>query len=167
MRDEHIISLLDSDRFGSLSESETLRVEGHFIHCDDCRHAYAATRVTAVLLKERSAATIDPSPFFSTRVMSLVREQQSESPFDLVNLWNTARSSLLSAFSVVLLLAGLTFLVPNAGPNDPTLALAQPFYSTEGVLFGDEASRLADSPDDEQVMDEVLSPEEADAGSQK
>ena len=167
MRDEHIISLLDSDRFGILSEPDNLRVEGHIIHCDDCRHAYASARVAAVLLKQHSASIIDPSPFFSTRVMALVREQQNESVlFDLGNMWNAARGLMLSTVSVVVLLAGLTFLAPQPGPNNQA-ALIQPFYSTEGVLFGDEVSRLGESPNDEQIMDAVLSPEEADAGSQK
>lgn len=167
MRNEHIIALLDSNRFGNLSGSDSARVEAHLIHCEGCRQAYAAAKVTAALLQARSAEAIEPPPFFSTRVMALIREQKNEtSLFDLVNLWKTARSSVLSAISVVVLLGGITFLVPGPPANEQARALGQPFYSTEVVVFGDEAAHLDDSPDDEQVMDEVLSPEETDAGSQ-
>ena len=165
MRDEHIIALLDSDRFGSWSSVETTRIEVHVAQCDDCRHAYAAARAAAVLLQARAAVSIEPSPFFSTRVMALVREQQNApSLLDLFKVWKTARGLVLSAASLVVLLGSLTFLTPQ--PNS-SQALARTNYSTEGVVFYDDATSTDASPSNEQVMDVVFTAEDTDAGNQK
>lgn len=166
MRDKHIILLLDSNRFGSLSGPESSRIEAHITHCVGCRQAYAAAKAAATLLTSRAAETIEPSAFFSTRVMHRIREQQNApSLLDLLTMWRAARSFVLSALSVVILLAGLTFLTPTSG--DQTLAFWQNNDSPEAVVFGEDVSRLDDSPSNEQVMDVVFTAEETDATKQK
>ena len=166
MKDKHIISLLDSNRFGSLSGPAALHIETHIADCDPCRQAYMTARVAAELLTARAAETIEPSAFFSTRVMAVIREQQdAPSLLDLASMWKATRGFVLSALSVVVLLAGLTFLTPQ--PADPALAFWQGNDSTEGVVFGDEASRVDDGPSNEQVVDVVFTPEDSDASNQK
>ena len=168
MRDEHIIALLDSDRFGNCSSVETTRIEVHVAQCADCRHAYTAARAAAVLLQARAAVSIEPSPFFSTRVMALVREQQNApSLLDLIKVWKTARGLVLSAASLVVLLGSLTFLTPQPNSSEVMTALARTNYSTEGVVFDDDATSTDASPSNEQVMDVVFTAEDTDAGNQK
>jgi anti-sigma factor RsiW len=166
MRDKHIILLLDNNRFGSLSEPESSQIEAHIDTCAGCRQAYVAARAAATLFTARAAETIEPSPFFSTRVMAVIREQQNTpSLLDFVTMWRAARGYVLSALSVVVLLAGLTFLTPDSG--DRTLALWQNNDSPEAVVFGDEVSHIDESPSNEQVIDVVFTPEETDATNQK
>src|SRR6266576_4234167 len=154
MRDEHIIALLDSNRFGSWSSVEAARIEVHVAQCDDCRHAYAAARAAAVLWQTRTAVSIEPSPFFSTRVMALVREQQNApSLLDLFKVWKTARGLVLSAASLVVLLGSLTFLTPQPNSSEAMTSLARTNYSTEGIVFDDDATSTDASPSNEQVMD--------------
>jgi len=168
MRDEHIIALLDSDRFGSWSSNETTRIEVHVAQCEDCRHAYAVARAATVLLHARAAESIEPPPFFSTRVMALVREQQNgPSLLDLIKLWKTARGLVLSAASLIVLLGGLTFLTPQPNSDEGMTARARTDYSTEGLVFGDDATSTDASPSSEQVMDVVFTAEDTDAGNQK
>lgn len=166
MSDTHIIPLLDNNRFRSLSGPDAVQLEIHIAQCDGCRAAYLAAQATSELLRARVAESITPPPFFSTRVMALVREQRNEpSLFDLVTLWKAARGFVLSTASVVVLLAAITFLTPQPGTNGP-LASWQTSDATAGVVFGDEATRL-DETSNEQVVDVVFTPEETDATDQK
>src|ERR1700731_2460024 len=126
MRDTHIIPLLDSNQFGGLSGRDGLQFEAHIAQCDGCRQAYLAAQAAGALLHARAAEAIAPSPFFSTRVMALVREQQMQpTPLDLVAMWKAARGFMLSAVSLVVLLAGLTFLTPQPNPGEQALTLGQ------------------------------------------
>jgi len=166
MKHEHIILLLDSDRFGNLRGDELLQIETHSNQCDGCRRAFMAAKAAAELLKARAAETIEPTPFFSTRVMALIREEEKTTPLlDLATIWNSARGFVFSTVSVLVLLMGLTLLMP--GPGDQVTAFSQNSYSTEGVMFGDEASPADESPSNEQVMDVVFTGEETDASNQK
>ena len=168
MSDKHIISLLDSNRFGTWNGPDSLHIETHIADCDHCRQAYLAAKAAAVLLQARAAEAIEPSPFFSTRVMALIREQQNAPALtDLGVMWKAARGFVFSALSVVVLLTGLTFLTPQPNSGDQAMMSGQINYSTEGVVFGDEVSRIDESPSNEQVMAVVFTTEEADATNQK
>ena len=165
MRDKHIIHLLDSNRFGNFSEADSLQIAAHVADCDACRQAHMHAKAAAVLLTARAEETIEPSPFFSTRVMAVIREEQSApSLLDFFTLWKAARVFVLSAVTVVVLLTMLTFLLPKSSAPAIVLVNNSP---EEAVVFGDEISRLEENPSNEQVMDVVFTPEEADATNQK
>ena len=167
MRDKHIISLLDSGRFGSWN-ADALQIETHIAECDHCRQAYLAAKAAAVLLQARAAEAIEPSPFFSTRVMALIREEQNATSLtDLGAMWKVARGFVLSALSVVVLLTGLTFLSPKPSSGEQAMTSWQINYSTEGLVFGDEVSRVDETASNEQVVDVVFTTEEPDATNQK
>lgn len=164
MRDDHIISLLDSERFGSLSLDDRQRIDSHIRQCESCRQADAAAQVAAMLLQTRAGEIIEPSPFFSTRVMAALRQRPHQSPLsDLVGSWQSMRGLLFTALSAVVLLAGLTFIVPAT--NSERLAFGN--YSTEGVVFGDESASNDDGDGNEQVMDVVFTSEDTDATNGK
>ena len=168
MRDQHIIPLLDRDRFGNLSESDVLLIESHISQCVGCRDAHAAARAAAALLHARAAATIEPSPFFATRVMALVREEQrAPSLLDFVTIWKATRGLVLSLVSVAVLLVTLTFLTPAPNDRESVARLEPANYSTEGVLFGDEITNTDESASNALVIDDVFTPEDTDATDQK
>src|SRR2546423_6902841 len=97
MRDEHIKATLDGTPLDRMSESELAAVRSHAEGCEECRRAFEAARVSSLLLKERAAETLEPSPFFQTRVLAALRERQSGvEAWSLGRLWRTA-GGLLSA----------------------------------------------------------------------
>jgi len=82
-------------------------------------------------------------------------------------VWKTARGLVLSAASLVVLLGSLTFLTPQPNSSEAMTALARTNYSTEGIVFDDDATSTDASPSNEQVMDVVFTAEDTDAGNQK
>src|SRR5437764_13772616 len=91
MRDEHIKAMLDTTPLDQMSESELAAVRSHAAQCKECARALEAARVSLLLLKERAAAGVEPSPFFQTRVLAALRERQSANEaWSLGRLWRAA-----------------------------------------------------------------------------
>ena len=100
MKEKHIIEILDNASIASLSEFELNEIRAHAESCVSCRDAYEAARLSAVVLKSRAQVTIEPSPFFQTRVMAALREQQAvESVPAMFRLWKSAKV-LVSSMAV-------------------------------------------------------------------
>src|ERR671922_301207 len=117
MRDEHIINILESAPFADLSERELASVTAHCATCASCQRAYEAARVSALLLKERVAESVEPSPFFQTRVLAALRGRQTNEAWSFARLWRSAGALVSSMAAIVALLAGLTFLAPASQPT--------------------------------------------------
>ena len=115
MKNEHIIHLLD-ERFGDLTDAQQSQIQRHIVACHDCRRAHTSAQVTAMILQARATETIEPSAFFARRVMALVREQTAPSFFDLLAMWQAARSFVYSAVAVVVV--GMTAPAPPSFVND-------------------------------------------------
>ena len=77
MKDKHITEVLDSAALAALSLSELDEIRAHARDCEPCSRAFAAAQLSALVIKERAHAAIEPSPFFQTRVMAAIREQQA------------------------------------------------------------------------------------------
>ena len=149
MKDKHIIEVLDNNSIASLSESELNEVQAHARECAPCRDAYEAARLSAVVLQTRAQATIEPSPFFQTRVMAAWREQQAvESVPALLRLWRSSRALVSSMAVTTAALAALTFMLPaqTSSLNDQTASM----MSAESVIMGQGS-------DDQETYDQVLS----------
>ena len=134
MKDKHIIEVLDNVAIAALSESELSDVQAHARDCASCREAYEAARLSALVLQSRAAATIEPSPFFQTRVMSAWREQQAvESVPAFWRLWRSARALVSTMAVTTAALAVLSFVLPaSQTPADAALSA----YSAESVIMG-------------------------------
>jgi hypothetical protein len=146
MNEKHIIDVLDNNSIASLSETELSEVQAHARECVSCREAYEAARLSAIVLQNRAQATIEPSPFFQTRVMAAWREQQAvESMPAMLRLWRSARALVSSMAVTTAALAALSFMLP-AQTTDQTASL----LSAESVIMG-QAS------DDQVTYDQVLS----------
>jgi len=138
MKDKHITEILDNTSIPMLSESELNDIRIHALECMSCRGAYEAARLSAVVLKSRVQATIEPSPFFQTRVMAALREQQAvESVPPMLRLWGSAKA-LVSAMAVTTAaLAVVSFMQPSQATPAPDQAAS--VYSAYSVIMDQDA----------------------------
>lgn len=143
MKDKHIIEVVDNVSLASLSKAELEEVRGHAQACDSCGAAFEAAQISALVMRERVNAKIEPSPFFHTKVLAAWREQQSvESVPAFVRLWKSA-SALVSSMAVATLaLAVLTFVVPE--PATAVQEQTSSAYSAESVIFDQSEDQLTD-----------------------
>jgi predicted anti-sigma-YlaC factor YlaD len=151
MRDEHITALLDNAPPDGLSREELARAQEHVAHCAACRRAYHAARAAASLLKARAAATVEPPPFFKTRVMAAIRERQlAPEPWSFSRLWQSA-GWLASAMAVLVLsLSALTFADYGEQPQTTATAQTADYYSVESAVLA--ADGAGDELTDSQVL---------------
>ena len=151
MKENHIIELIESVPLANLTNEQLVMVRAHSEACESCSRAYEAARLSTLAIKERVAVDFEPSPFFQTRVMAALREQQArESVPAIVRLWKSARVLVSSMAVTTAALAALSFVVPanTASSNEETAALSA--YSAEGVILGS-------SSDDQLTYEQVLS----------
>ena len=140
MKDKHITEVLDNAALASLSESELADIRAHVQDCEACRHAFAAAQVSAVMIKERAQAAIEPSPFFQTRVMAAWREQQAvESVPAIMRLWRSSRALVSSMALATVALGALSFMIPGTATLDQTASSA---YSVDSVMLGQDDDQL-------------------------
>lgn len=149
MKDKHITEILDNASMATLSESELNEVRTHVLECMSCRGAYEAARLSTVVLKSRAQVTIEPSPFFQTRVMAALREQQAvESVPAFLRLWRSSKALVSSMAVTTAALAVVSFMQPSQTtpvPDQPTSV-----YSAYSVIMDQGA-------DDQMSYEQVLS----------
>jgi hypothetical protein len=144
---KHITEILDNASIAALSESELAEVRVHALECGPCRSAYEAARASALVLKSRAQAAIEPSPFFQTRVMAALREQrETESVPAFSRLWKSAKVLVSSMALTTAALAVLSFVLPGTPPDEQALSA----YSAESVIMGQTA-------DEQLTYEQVLS----------
>lgn len=141
MKDKHITEILDNTSIANLSEFELNEVQIHVKDCTSCRSAYEAARLSAVVIKSRTHVTIEPSPFFQTRVMAALREQQAvDSVPAMFRLWKSAKALVSSMAVTTAALAVLSFVLPGpAITEDPAISA----YSAESVIMGQAGDELS------------------------
>src|SRR5215213_6077749 len=101
MRDNHLIKMLEERAIDSLSEGEVLAIEAHTLDCSACLRAYEAARISADLLRARASETVEPSPFFKTRVMAAIKENRLSPELPaLLRMWRAA-GALVSMMAVL------------------------------------------------------------------
>ena len=151
MKETHIIDILDGSPLAGLTESELRTVRSHAEGCLPCRRAYEAAKLSTLVIKERAAETIEASPFFQTRVLAALREQQINVPV-FSRLWKLGGALVSSMALTTAALAALSFLAPGAGTGttQETTATLSP-YSAEAIVFNQ------DQTDDQMTDEQVLS----------
>jgi hypothetical protein len=149
MRDQHIIGVLESTRFASLSESDHSAIRAHSANCDECARAYKVALVSASLLQDRMAETIEPSPFFHTRVMAAISEKQNDVPA-FARMWRAAGALVSSMAAAVVLFAMLSFAV-SGEQTLPGEGSASTRYSAESLIL-DETDEALEQASDAQVL---------------
>lgn len=141
MKNNHIIEIIDTMSVASLSQSELDEMKAHAGECASCRSAFEAARLSALVIKQRAEVTIEPSPFFHTRVLAAWREQRAESVPAFVRLWQSARA-LVSAMAVATVaLAVVSFISPEQATAVPEQTAS--VYSAESVIFDQTDEQLS------------------------
>jgi hypothetical protein len=148
MKDKHVIDILDETPLRSLSAEQLNIIRSHSIECSTCMTAYQAAKISSVVLVERMQTVIEPSPFFQTRVMAALREQQAvESVPAWLRLWKAAGALVSSMAVATVALAALSFAVPTSTAPDQTATAA----SAESIVLDQGNS------DEQLTYEQVLS----------
>ena len=146
---KHITEILDRASIASLSESELNELRAHVLECMTCRDAYEAARLSAVVIQSRAQAVIEPSPFFQTRVMAALREQQAvESVPAMLRLWRAAKALVSTMAVTTAALAFVSFMQPSQ--TTPMTDQTASAYSAYSVIMDQDA-------DDQMSYEQVLS----------
>ena len=154
MKEKHITEILDNASIASLSEIELKEIRAHGKNCASCREAFEAAQLSAVILRSRAQVTIEPSPFFQTRVMAALREQQAvESVPAMWRLWRSAKVLVSSMAVTTAALAVLSVALPATSTtvDQPASAL-----SAEAVIMGHGSDELTY----EQVLNTIYAEED-------
>jgi hypothetical protein len=158
MKQQHIIDMLDKGPLASLTEIELRAISAHADTCSACRSAYEASRISTLLIKERAAETVEPSPFFQTRVLAAWRERQAgDNVPGFWRLWKTAGALVSSMALTTAALAALSFVAPGASTSQNTTADVSP-YSAEAVVFNQDQTN--DRLTDDQVLTAIYADNE-------
>lgn len=155
MKDKHITEVLDNAALAALSPNDLDEIRAHARDCELCGNAFAAAQMSALVIRKRVQAVIEPSPFFQTRVMAALREQQAaESVPAMWRLWNSARGLVSSMALTTAALAVLSFM--TSAPATPVSDQTASALSAESVIFGQDADDLTY----EQVMNAIYADDE-------
>ena len=146
MNENHIIEILDGTPLGQLDDNQLRVVRGHVEDCASCARAYDAALLVSNVIQARTDITIEPSPFFATRVLAAVREQNANSVPVMLRLWRSAGVLVSSMAVTTAALAVMSIVFP--GPASSETATMTP-YSAEAVILNDE--------DDQMTYEQVLS----------
>lgn len=150
MRNDHIINLLDEKRLGDLNRDDLSLIESHTAECSACLKAYRAARASSILLRARASETVEPSPFFKTRVMAAAREAMAAEQPAILRAWKAAAGLVSSMVAVVVILMAVTFFnAPDGSPLEP--ATISNNLSAEVVVF-----EYADSASEDTGYEDVL-----------
>ncbi len=152
MKEKHVVEILERAPFASLSENELMTVRAHVESCLACHRSYEAARLSALLIKEGVAETVEPTPFFQTRMMAALREQQAiERVPAYSRLWKSAGVLVSSMALTTAALAALSFLAPGSStPTIPETAAVSP-YSAEAIVLDQNQN------EDQMTYEQVLS----------
>jgi anti-sigma-K factor RskA len=142
MKDNHITEILDKAPMAMLSESELNEIRAHALDCMSCRDAFEAARLSAVIIKSRVEATIEPSPFFQTRVMAALREQQAvESVPAMLRLWRSAKVLVSTMAVTTAALAVVSFIQP--AQTTPVAETASAFSEYSVIMDRDVDEQMS------------------------
>ena len=157
MKDKHITDVLDNAALANLSQSELSEIRAHAQECKPCADAFAAAQLSAVVMQERAQVVFEPSPFFQTRVMAALREQQAvESVPAWLRLWNSSRALVSSMALGTVALAVLSFTVSAPATTPTALDQTASVLSAESVILDQDGDELTY----EQVLNAIYTDDE-------
>jgi hypothetical protein len=132
---EHITSLLERGPVSALGDRERAIIEAHTKTCADCLRAFDAVTAGSELLQARASLTIEPTPFFTARVMAGVRATKSKH-LAPVGMWEAARALIGSMMAVVVMLVLVSVYIGGLGSGgDAGDSSGEDVYSTEWVVM--------------------------------
>ncbi|HEX8247878.1 MAG TPA: hypothetical protein VF599_06885 [Pyrinomonadaceae bacterium] len=159
MKHEHILEILDEKALNDFGEAELAFIKAHAAQCVECFQAFEAARISAVLLKTHAAAaaSVEPSPFFQTRVMANLREKQAKiNPFAAIGrLWKASASLVVLMMTMVVALIALTIFAPKLNTVSGAQVSSFDNYSTDMVIMNERLPGR--EPTNEQVFQIIYS----------
>ena len=136
MREEHIRKMLDEAPLASLGGAELAAARAHAEGCAECGPAFEAALAASLMLRARAAETVEPSPFFQTRVLAALRERRAaEEGWTLARLWKSTRLLVSSMAATTAALAVLTFVAPQEEVAASQVAAGTSPFTAESVIF--------------------------------
>jgi len=152
MMSDHIISLIEKASLASLSPSDLTAIRRHTDDCVDCRRAFEAAQISMLLLRERAAEIFEPSPFFHTKVLAMLRERQTAAgQWAWSRVWRAAGALASSMVLTVAALAALTFIPGSQAISGPQELTSLNSYSAEEVLL-DQGEALNGQVSEAQIL---------------
>lgn len=136
MKDEHILDILDND----LKAINSVSVQAHAAHCESCRRAIDAARISSALFQTPLDETFAPSPFFQTKVLNALHQRQNlRKPLAAFWRWWQASAVLVAVMiMMVVSLIALSIFAPAAG-NETAVGANDNPYSAEAVLMNQKS----------------------------
>jgi anti-sigma factor RsiW len=160
MKDEHIIAKLDGSPLGAMSEDELAAMGSHAETCAECARALEVARVSSLMLKARAAEGFEPSPFFQTRVLAILRERQASVEFwSLGRLWKSAGVLFSTMAATTAALAALTFIAPQQQSPQDVATNNRP-YTAEDVIL-DQSNQADDQMSYGQVINTLYATDDS------
>lgn len=160
MKNEHIIEIIESMPLSAITETDLAIVRAHVGVCASCEQAFAAARVSSLLLQQHASATFAAPPFFQTRVLARLREQQATSEqWSWGRLWRATGALASSMVATVAAIAVLTFVVPGM-QSDSDLLSAGNTDSAEEMILDQNDLQTDDQVSDAQVLNTLYATEE-------
>jgi len=146
--DEHLPDVADGDR--------RTAILAHCETCAECRAVLEGAEMAARLIQARSFQTIEPSPFFKTRVLAAIRERGAVAVRrQTERMWSSARAIVASMFVVVVVLLALNLFAPKPVQQ---IAGGEPVRRSDSVerIVMDDNTAADDSLTSGQVLDTVF-----------
>jgi hypothetical protein len=155
MRDDHIINILDNSSLRNLPERDLQMIRAHVETCLPCQRAHEAAQISDVLIETRAQEAaekaLEINPFFHTRVLAALREQQALTKISAFRrLWNVTGALVASMAATTAAFAVLSLVAPATETTSPQTAALVP-YSAEAVLLDQ------DQDDNQMTNDQVFS----------
>jgi hypothetical protein len=159
MNESHITNILDNSSLRNLPEHDLQTIRAHVETCTACRRAYRAAQISAVLVETRAQEAaekaIEANPFFHTRVLAALREQQALANVSAIRrLWNATGALVASMAATVAALAVLTLAVPSSEPASQQTAALVP-YSAEAVVLDQDQDQDNNQLTDDQTLSAI------------
>jgi hypothetical protein len=115
---KHIFDLLDEKPFSELTSEELERIKQHCNLCFDCQQAFLTARICSELLHAKRMEQTQPSPFFHTRIISKLKQENAK-VLQLPNLWwQTSVPVFVLIVLFIVSLLGLTIMLPSTEENE-------------------------------------------------
>jgi anti-sigma factor RsiW len=154
----HITEILDKTPFAELPADELATIREHAATCSECANAFAAARLSSLLLHERvsdaAESAANANPFFQTRVLAAWREQQTSGAWNLRRLWNATGAIVASMAATTAALAVLMFAAPAANTTDQQTAALVPASAETVVLEQNDDNQLTNDQVISAIYDE-------------
>ena len=139
MKDNHILDLLD----GNFNEATSVAVAAHAAHCESCRAAADAARISSVLFRAESVTVFEPSPFFQTKVLNSIRCEPQNLRKPIATFWRWWQASSIMVAVMIVTVVGfiaLTVFAPsNKAPETQAGMTNDNPYSAEAIFINQKS----------------------------